>query len=172
MNDALGFWIASSAVLLLLACVFFAQGHYRKNAFFAWWLIIGVSMQGVSAYAMLLGFPAWLYRLWPAADWLSYGLAAAALAVAFSRRSCAVNGILLYGLGAMMTFSVGVRWLGAGLGQNIESWLLNIAFLGPAVFLLMAFSNIRADRLPLHIDTWFRGCDRDAADAAMARQGL
>lgn len=172
MNNAFGFWIASAAVLLLLSCVYFAQGHHRKNAFFAWWLIVGVSMQGASAYAMLLGFPVWLYRLWPAADWLSYALAAAALAVAFLRRSRAVNGILLYGLGAMMAFSVGVRWLGAGLGQNIQSWLLNVAFLGPAVFLLIAFSNIRADRLPLQIDTWLRVSHRDAADAAMARQGL
>lgn len=172
MNNEFGFWIASSAVLLVLACVYLAQGHYRKNAFFAWWLIAGVCMQGVCAYGLLLGCPAWMYRLWPAADWFSYGLAAAALATALKRRSCAVNGILLYGLGAMVVFSVGVRCLGAGLGQNIESWLINIAFLGPAVFLLMAFSNIRADRLPLYIDGWLRVLDREAKGAALARQGL
>ncbi|MDE3181565.1 MAG: hypothetical protein KGM47_18120 [Acidobacteriota bacterium] len=168
MNEMLGFWIASSAVLFLLSVVYFRENLHRKNSLFGWWLSFGVAMQLVSAYGMLLAFPGWMYRLWPAADWLSYGLAAAVLLCASSRRACPVNQTLLYGLGSMVAFSLGVRWLGAGLGPGLQSWLLNIAFLGPALFLLVAFSNIRADRLPLHIHEAIRALrSQSAGDGAV-----
>ncbi|MGH9436903.1 MAG: hypothetical protein ACRD22_03185 [Terriglobia bacterium] len=151
MNKMLAFWIASSVVLFLLSLVYFHQNLHRKNSPFAWWLGVGVSMQMVSAYGMLLAFPAWMYRLWPMADGLSFALALGVLAVAFVRRSCPVNRALLYGVGAMIALNVMARCIGGGLGEGIESWLQNIAFLGPALFLLTAFSNIRADRLPLYV---------------------
>lgn len=168
MNKMLGFWIASSAVLFLLSLVYFHQKHHQKNALFGWWLCLGVLMQGISAYGMLLSFPPWMYRLWPAADYVSYGLGVAALLLAFARRSCPVNQILLYGLGSMMAFSLIVRWLSASLSLGLEAWLLNIAFLGPALFLLMAFSNIRADRLPLYIQDAQRELHLDSASTEAA----
>ncbi|MGH9398526.1 MAG: hypothetical protein ACRD18_16960 [Terriglobia bacterium] len=169
MNKMLGFWIASSLVLFLLSLVYFHQSLHRKNSLFALWLCLGVSMQMVSAYGMVLAFPVWMYRLWPAADWLSYALAMAVLVFAFTHRSCPVNQTLLFGVGAMVMFSLAVRWFSGGLSLSLESWLLNIAFLGPAVFLLMAFSNIRVDRLPLYIDGMLRGLrGQSAAGQAMA----
>lgn len=156
MNDILGFWIASSVVLFLLSFVYFRQGLNRKNALFGWWLALGVAMQLVSAAGMLLGFPAWMYRLWPIADKVSFALALGVVALAFFRRMCAVNQSLLYGLGAMLALNVMARWGGANLSEAIGSWLQNISFFGPAVFLVLAFSNIRADRLPLFIDSVLR----------------
>lgn len=162
MNKILDFWIASSIVLFLLSFVYVHQSLYRKNALFALWLSLGIIMQIVSAYGMLLAYPAWMYNLWPIADKLSYALAAGVLAFAFIRRSCPVNQILLYGLGAMVAFSLAVRALGGGLSLDFRSWLLNIAFLGPAVFLLLAFSNITVDRLPLYIDMVLRAFATDS----------
>ncbi|MGH9356199.1 MAG: hypothetical protein ACRD10_08730 [Terriglobia bacterium] len=151
MNRILGFWIASSVILFLLSLVYLQHQLHRKNSLFAWWLCVGVSMQLISAYGLVLGSPAWLARVWNFADFASYGLSVAVLAAALFRRHCPVNETLLYGLGAMTAFNLLVRWLGGALNPNLETWLVNIAFLGPAVFLLLSFSNIRADRLPLHI---------------------
>ncbi|MGH9352600.1 MAG: hypothetical protein ACRD2G_10625, partial [Terriglobia bacterium] len=143
MNDILGFWIASSIVLFLLSFVYFHQGLNQKNALFGWWLGLGVSMQMVYAFGMMLAYPVWMYRLWPIADGASFALALAVVVVAFFRRTCAVNQVLLYGLGAMLALNVMARWGGASLGESIGSWLQNIAFFGPALFLVLAFSNIR-----------------------------
>lgn len=156
MNDILGFWVASSVVLFLLSFVYFRQSLNRKNALFGWWLALGVAMQLVYAAGMMLGFPSWMYRLLPIADKVSFLLALGVVAVAFFRRACAVNQSLLYGLGAMLALNVMARWGGANLSETVGSWLQNISFFGPAVFLVLAFSNIRADRLPLFIDSVLR----------------
>lgn len=153
MNKIVGFWIVSSVVLFLLSLIYLHHQLHRKNSLFAWWLCIGVSMQLVSAYGLVLGYSRWLERVWPLADALSYGLTVAVLIAAVSRRNCPVNQTLLYGLGAMVAFNALIRWFGGSLSPNLRCWLLNIAFLGPAIFLLLSFSNIRADRLPLRIKT-------------------
>jgi len=151
VNKIIGFWIASSVILFLLSLVYLQHQLHRKNSLFAWWLCVGVSMQLISAYGLVLGCPPWLVRVWGLADYLSYGLSLAVLVTAFSRRECPVNQTLLYGLGTMVAFNILVRWRGDTFSPDLRSWLLNIAFLGPAIFLLLSFSNIRADRLPLHI---------------------
>jgi hypothetical protein len=157
VNKILGFWIASSVVLFLLSLVYLQHNLHRKNAVFAWWLCLGVSMQLVSAYGLVLGYPRWMSFLWVAADVLSFALAIGVLAIAFRHRSCPVNRALLYGVGAMVVLNLMSRWWGDHLGQNVRIWLMNIAFLGPAAFLLLMFSSIRADRLPLHIRSAFPG---------------
>lgn len=156
MSKIIVFWIASSVILFLLSLVYLEHNLHRKNSLFAWWLCLGVTMQLVSAYGLVLGCPQWLSLLWSAADVLSYTLAVGVLVVALTRRSCPVNQTLLYGLGAMVAFNLVVRWCGDSLSQNLRSWLVNIAFLGPAIFLLLTFSNIRADRLPLLIKSALR----------------
>lgn len=156
MSKIIVFWIASSVILFLLSLVYLEHNLHRKNSLFAWWLCLGVTMQLVSAYGLVLGCPQWLSLLWSAADVLSYTLAVGVLVVALTRRSCPVNQTLLYGLGTMVAFNLVVRWCGDSLSQNLRSWLVNIAFLGPAIFLLLTFSNIRADRLPLLIKSALR----------------
>jgi hypothetical protein len=151
VNKILGFWIASSLVLFLLSLVYLQHNLHRRNVLFAWWLCLGVSMQLVSAYGLVLGYPRWMNLLWTAADVLSFALAVGVLAVAFRHRSCPVNRALLYGIGAMVILNLISRWWGDHLKENVRIWLLNIAFLGPAAFLLLMFSNIRVDRLPLYV---------------------
>lgn len=178
MNKIIGFWIASSVVLFLLSLVYLQHQLHRKNSLFAWWLCVGVSMQLISAYGLVLGCPGWLVRVWGLADYVSYGLSLAVLAAAFCRRQCPVNQTLLYGLGAMIAFNLLVRWRGDALNPDLRSWLVNIAFLGPAVFLLLSFSNIRMDRLPLHIKSAFENltshsaCTRQAAFSPKADMGV
>jgi hypothetical protein len=160
MNKIIGFWIASSAVLFLLSLVYLHYNLHRKNAAFAWWLCVGVSMQLVSAYGLVLGCPVWLRRMWSLADLLSFGLAIAVLITAYHRRACPVNQTLLYGIGSMLALNLMSRWMGGHLSPNQQGWLVNIAFFGPAIFLLLAFANIRADRLPLYIKSAFTGATR------------
>lgn len=155
MNKIYGFWIASSVVLFLLSLVYLQHNLHRKNMIFAWWLCLGVSMQLVSAYGLVLGYPRWMTVVWTVADVLSFAMALGVLGVAFRYRSCPVNRALLYGIGAMLILNLISRWWGDHLGQNVRIWLLNIAFLGPAAFLLLMFSNIRVDRLPLYVKSVF-----------------
>lgn len=163
MNKMLVYWIASSSMLFFLSFVYFRHNLYRKNALFAWWLYLGVFMQIASAYCLLFACPVWLYKVWPFADECSYALAACVLVVAFIHRSRPVNQILLYGLGAMVAFSLAVRWFGNGLSLDLRGWLLNIAFFGPALFMLLAFSNVGIDRLPLYVDSFLRQLNSDSA---------
>lgn len=156
MNKVLGFWIACSVVLFLLSLLYLHNNLHRKNAVFAWWLCVGVSMQLVSAYGLVLGCPPWLRRVWSVADLISFALALGVLAVAFQRRSCPVNQILLYGIGSMVLLNLASRWCSHCLTSNQRAWLVNIAFFGPAIFLLLMFSNVRIDRLPLYLRTLFR----------------
>src|SRR5579863_3762345 len=167
------FWIASSMVLFLLSLVYFHHNLHRKNALFAWWLFLGVIMQIASAYCLLFACPIWLFKLWPVADGFSYALAGGVLVIAFIQRSRPVNQILLYGLGAMVTFSLTVRWFGSGLSVDLRGWLLNIAFFGPALFMLLAFSNVGVDRLPLYVDSLLRGlASHPAPSQELAFRGM
>jgi hypothetical protein len=164
VNRILGFWIASSAVLFMLSLVYLQHHLHRKNGVFAWWLCFGVSMQLVSAYGLALGYPAWMHIVWTLADPVSFGLAAAVLVVAFSRRGCPINQTLLYGVGAMVALNLLSRWWGDHLGANVRIWMVNIAFLGPALFLLLMFSGIRADRLPLQVKSAWRSVSSPSAN--------
>lgn len=152
MSKMLGFWIVSSTILFLLSLVFLHHQYHRKNIVFAWWLCVGVIMQVISAYGMALGYPRWMIRLWVVADWLSLALAATAVAYAFVHRDCPVNRTLLYGMGAMLGFNILCRTAADSLSANVQTWLQNIAFFGPAIFLLISFSNLRMDMLPLHLN--------------------
>lgn len=174
MNKVLGFWIASSVVLFLLSLVYLQHNLHRKNSIFAWWLCLGVSMQLVSAYGLALGYPPWMDLIWSAADVLSFALALGAIAVAFSRRSCPVNQTLLYGVGGMLVLNLLSRWWGDHLGENLRIWLVNIAFLGPAIFLLVMFSKIGPDRVPLYAEParariMAAGCTQNAAARSKVR---
>jgi hypothetical protein len=71
------------------------------------------------------------------------------------RRNCPVNRTLLAGLGAMVVFSLVSRWVGDSVDATTRIWLRNIAFFGPAIFLLVMFTSMRADCLPLLVDAAF-----------------
>lgn len=111
----------------------------------------------LGAWGLAAGRPAWFGPVGVLADFTSYGLGAAVLVVAAMRRNCPVNRTLLAGLGAMVLFSLIGRWLGDSLDPVTRTWLRNIAFFGPAIFLLVMFSGMRVDRLPLLVDSALRG---------------
>ena len=107
----------------------------------------------LAAWGLAAGWPAWVRPVGVLSDFGSYGLAAAVLVVAVIRRNCPVNRALLAGLGAMVVFSLLGRWLGDSLDLRARIWLRNVAFFGPAIFLLIMFGGMRADCLPLLVDS-------------------
>lgn len=151
------FWILSATTLFCLSLVYLHHGYHRRNFLFACWLCFGVCVQLLGAWGLAAGRPAWFGPVGILADFTSYGLGAAVLVVAAMRRHCPVNRTLLAGLGAMVAFSLLGRWLGDSLDDVTRTWLRNIAFFGPAIFLLVMFAGMRVDRLPLLVDSALRG---------------
>jgi hypothetical protein len=146
MSHAVGFWSASAILLFVLSCLWFHQKLHSFNPCFTAWLALGVLMQVIAAWWLCGGRPAWVVQLRIVLDGITYALAALCLVVALLRRD-PVNQIVLAGLGGMLFFNLLARGLSAN--QNLGIWLRNIAFFGPALFLLLAFSTIRFNRLPL-----------------------
>jgi hypothetical protein len=141
------FWALDATVLFALSLVYLHQGYQRKNAFFALWLFNGVAMQLIGAWALAAGAPSWIDRLRLCEDVLSYVLTAGVLIVAAMHRDSPVNRSLLCGVGAMVALNVLSRFMGLHAQHPIQIWLRNIAFFGPAMFLLISFSNLRLDTL-------------------------
>jgi hypothetical protein len=165
------FWALDATVLFSLSLLYLHQGYHRKNQIFTLWLCCGVLMQLAAAWGLAAGSPPWISRVGVAFDVILYLLTAAVMALALMRRDCPVNRSLLWGLGAMLVLNVLTRFLGSGVEHAVRVWLRNIAFFGPAIFLLIALSNIRLDQLPLWVDSAARliasGSIEEPAAAAM-----
>jgi len=163
------FWALDATVLFALSLVYLHQGYQRKNAFFAVWLCNGVAMQLIAAWGLAAGPPSWMPQLRACEDILTYALTAGVLITAALRRDCPVNRSLLCAVGAMVALNVFSRFLGLHVEHPLQVWLRNIAFFGPALFLLITFSNIRLDTLLVWIGTTRENVDaRWAAGTAMA----
>lgn len=141
------FWALDATVLFALSLVYLHQGYHRKNAFFAVWLCNGVAMQLIAAWGLAAGPPSWMPQVRACEDILTYVLTAGVLITAALRRDCPVNRTLLCGVGAMVALNVLSRFMGLYAQHPIQIWLRNIAFFGPALFLLISFSNVRLDAL-------------------------
>ncbi|HMD97330.1 MAG TPA: hypothetical protein VKM93_08415 [Terriglobia bacterium] len=165
------FWALDATVLFSLSLLYIHQGYHRKNQAFTLWLCCGVLMQLAAAWGLAAGSPRWMAQARAGFDIILYVLAAAVLVLAVMRRGCPVNRSLLWGLGAMLVLNVLTRLLGSGVEPAVRAWLRNIAFFGPAIFLLIALSNIRLDLLPLWVDSAVRliasGSIEEPAIAAM-----
>ena len=147
------FWILDACVLFSLSLLYLYQGYHRKNQLFTVWLCGGVFMQLIAAWGLAAGWPKWIDQLRAADDVVTYLLTAGVLVMAAARRDCPVNRSLLWGLGGMLALNLFARSLGTSVPPPVQTWLRNIAFFGPAIFLLIAFSNLRLDRLPLWLDS-------------------
>jgi len=150
------FWMLDACVLFSLSLLYLHQGYQRKNPLFMLWLCVGVLMQLAAAWGLAAGFPPWMTRVRAAFDVTLYVLAAGVLVLALMRRGCPVNRSLLWGLGAMLVLNVFTRIVGSGVEPVVQIWLRNVAFFGPAIFLLIALSSIRLDQLPLWVDSAVR----------------
>lgn len=153
---SLAFWILDATVLFALSLLYLHQGYHRKNQLFAVWLCNGVAMQLIAAWALAAGPPPWVNYLRAFEDIATYVLAGGILITAAMRRGCPVNRSLLWGVGAMVVLNGVSRYLGSHADHSVQVWLRNIAFFGPAIFLLIALSNIRFDLLPLWINSLLR----------------
>lgn len=153
MNKGLVFWILSALILLLLSLVYLNQGLHRKNPVFTYWLCSGVIVQLLAGWALAAGQPSWLGYLRAAGDFSSFALTVAVLVLAALRRDEPVNRTLLMALGGMLALNILGRFLEGGASPALRAWLRNIAFFGPALYLLTVFSNVPIDRIPL----WVKG---------------
>ena len=144
------FWILSASTLFVLSLVYLHAGLHKKNPIFTYWLCAGVAAQVVAAWGLAAGRPWWFGPARSAADVISLALTAAVLIFAAIRcKSCMTNRALLMALGGMLALNIFGRIIGGGLTPPLRIWLRNIAFFGPAFYLLVVFSNIPLDRLPL-----------------------
>jgi hypothetical protein len=145
------FWALDATVLFALSLVYFNQGFHRKNVLFAVWLCNGVIMQLIGAWALAAGPPPWIDRLRLCEDVLTYVVTAGILIIAVIHRDCPVNRSILWGVSAMVVLNMLCRFMGVRVDHSTQIWLRNVAFFGPAMFLLLTLSNLRLDMLPLWI---------------------
>lgn len=147
----LTFWIACATILFALSLVVFHYRVHYKNPIFGAWLVASVSAQLLAAWGLALGRPKWFAPAGQVAGLLTAGLAAAAVLMAARGWDAEANRTIALGLGAMLAFDL----LQMGpfhllkAGTEILAWMRNIAFFGPAVWMLIAFSRLTPDRLTL-----------------------
>lgn len=147
MNKALTFWIACASVLFLLSLVWLDQGFHKKNVLFSVWLLGGVSMQLIAAWALALHRPSWFADVGRASGLAAAALAVAAIALAAMHWSCPVNRVVLLGLGGMLALQFGSELLTGA--ASARAWIRNVGFFGPSLYMLISFSGARLDRLPV-----------------------
>ncbi|HEV2424285.1 MAG TPA: hypothetical protein VGZ29_05605 [Terriglobia bacterium] len=147
---ALAFWAACATVLFALLLVVLAAGVHRRNWCFAAWLGSGVAVQLGAACLLALGWQRALRYLGQADEWIAVGLALGAMVEAVIR--CQRSGVrdevnltVAIGLGAILAVNA-VQTLAARQGfiatSELWTWFRNIGFMGPAVWMLLSFSNI------------------------------
>lgn len=149
MNKALAFWIASSIVLFLLSLVFFHHNLQRKNLPMAAWLVTGVLSELLAAWGLAAGYHPWMATAGRASEWLGVLMTVTVVSVAATRWGCPVNRALALALGGMLAANMVSEALSYNASLHLEAWLRNISFFGPALYLLVTFSGLRMDRLPL-----------------------
>jgi peptidoglycan/LPS O-acetylase OafA/YrhL len=169
---SLAFWILDASVLFSLSLLYLYQGFNRRNQLFTIWLFLGVLMQLAAAWGLAAGWPTWMNHVRAIFDSLMYIVATGVLALALTRRDCPVNRTLMWGLGAMILLNIFTKYIGGPFDAEARNWLRNIAFFGPAIFLLIAFSNLRMDQMPLWLDSVFRNLVAKTAGPAMATASM
>jgi hypothetical protein len=152
---ALAFWAACAAVLFSLQLVVLHFGIHRKNWCFTAWLASGVAVQLLAACLYAAHSRTWLPRLGWLDEWLSLALAIGAVFEALvrgTRTSDQVQGVIVGGLVAILMVNA-MQGLAARHGYivttDLWAWFRNIGFFGPAMWMLLSFSNVEG--LPARI---------------------
>jgi len=145
------FWAACAAVVFALMLISFWTGIHRRNGFYAAWLGFTVCAQLLAACGLALHRPAWFAPAGRVTGAVELLLSICIVILAFCRLDCPINRVLLAGFGAILFFNllsyVAVSSPLADL--RVWGWLRNIGFFGPGVYMLVCFSNLRLDALPL-----------------------
>ena len=141
-------WIIASTLLFLVFIVFFGRQFPRYNWLFASWLLFGILLQ--SAFAVLAAIE--LTEHIPDFPLAIGGYILVGLAILKAHRSQdAVNEIIFSGLLALL-FLHGVS-IAAGFFYDEDSqtavWAQNLAFFAPLGYMLIRFTFVYSDKLPL-----------------------
>jgi hypothetical protein len=141
-------WIASSSLAFLLFVVFFARQFPRYNWLFASWLLFNVAMQGAFAILVATGKTKSIPDI--PVTVLGWTLIGLALLKAY-RASDAVNAVICAGLIAQVflhAFSVVLVYFYKLDGSR---WVLasNLACFSPLAYMLVRFTFVYSDKLPL-----------------------
>lgn len=141
-------WIIASTLLFLVFIVFFGRQFPRYNWLFASWLLLGILLQ--TAFAVLAALN--LTEHIPDLPLAVVGYILMGLAVLKAHRSQdAVNEVVFSGLLALI-FLTGVSMAAVYLyDQDSQTAVLaqNLAFFAPLGYMLVRFTFVYSDRLPL-----------------------
>jgi hypothetical protein len=141
-------WIASSTLAFLVFLVFFSRQFPRYNWLFASWLLLNVAMQGTYCVFAAMGRTKSIPDL--PIDMIGWGLLGMAILKAY-RSSDAVNEVILYGLLAQVflhAFSVAALQYHPQEG-TVRVLASNLACFSPLAYMLVRFTFVYSDKLPL-----------------------
>ncbi len=162
-------YILSAAILFFLFLTYFCRQFPKYNRWFAAYLLFTVGLQLLFATGIAAGFmgeiPVWMFAV---PGWVLIGLAA----VTAFRAQDAVNGIISDGLGAVIMLNlVGALMIVLGDAPGtMRATLSNIAGVVPTGYMLVRFSFVMSDGLPLWVSQMFdsRFHIPEAASAAVS----
>jgi hypothetical protein len=143
-------WILSASILFFLFLTFFARQFPKYNGWFSAYLIFSVGLQILFSISLAAGFT----RRIPMTvlDVVGWGLILMA-ALAAGRAHDAVNEVIQNGLGMMVIFNLlalGAIWFHQA-PASMRVWTSNIACFVPSGYMLVRFSFVMSDGLPLWV---------------------
>ncbi len=141
-------WIASSTLAFLVFLVFFSRQFPRYNWLFASWLLLNVAMQGTFGVFAAVGRTRSIPDI--PIDLIGWVLLGLAILKAY-RSSDAVNEVILYGLLAQVflhAFSVAALQFHPQEG-SVRILASNLACFSPLAYMLVRFTFVYSDKLPL-----------------------
>jgi hypothetical protein len=148
MEAVMKLWIASSSVAFLLFVIFFARQFPKYNWLFASWLLLNVALQGTFALFAAAGKTRSIPDI--PIDFIGWMLIGLAMIKAY-RSTDAVNEIILYGLIAQVflhAFSMSaLHFYQPDNGARVLA--SNLACFSPLAYMLVRFTFVYSDRLPL-----------------------
>jgi hypothetical protein len=167
------FFFLCASLLILLLGIFLHHGFHKKNFAFTAWIVGGCVSCFIAYIGMSLKYPAWMTPAGKISEAISTFLALAAISLGIARWGCPVNRTLVLGLAGMLA----AQWFGWAMFKlygahqtaSLETWLKNIGFFGPMLWMLGVFSGARFDRLMALVERrgpGFLATLRMTADAA------
>jgi hypothetical protein len=159
-------YLAACALHLVLLFLFSHLQLYRRHPLFMLWLLAAPLANLAFWVLYWAGEGRLLARAEVGLDVLEYALLIGALVLAVIQWHDPSSVVLRRGISALIIFALAGRLaanyqLAGGLGTVLAN-ITNASFLAPIAYMLVKFSNVRLERLPL----WLR---EDAPWVAVAR---
>jgi hypothetical protein len=143
-------WILSASILFFLFLTFFARQFPKYNGWFSAYLLFSVGLQILFSISLAAGFT----RRIPMTvlDVVGWGLILMA-ALAAVRAQDAVNEVIQNGLGMVIIFNLlalAAIWFHQA-PASMRVWTSNVACFVPSGYMLVRFSFVMSDGLPLWV---------------------